>query len=59
MTFVYEFNDYYQIIVTDGSESNTLEFNFNKEQDLEISVREANLSFDYASQKEVPKPIII
>ncbi|WP_424766293.1 hypothetical protein [Paenibacillus sp. sgz302251] len=43
LTFVYEYPAYYQILVTDGTETNSFSYNWGKDQDLETSEREALL----------------
>ncbi|MED4599857.1 hypothetical protein P9314_03935 [Paenibacillus validus] len=49
--FAYDFGSHYQIIVTDGTEKNTFEYDFGVDQPIQISANEALL----LTQAEIKK----
>lgn len=58
--FAYDYGTYYQLIVTDGTETNTFSFNFSKDQDIQKSLNEANLLAQTEMDKRAaPKPVAL
>lgn len=58
--YAYEYPTTYQIIVTDGTEQNTLSYDFGKEQSVEVSANEALLLAQAEiSKAAVPTPVIL
>lgn len=60
MTFAYEYPIIFQIIVTDGTDTNSFSYNFGKDQGIEISVNESLLLAQCEIDKRAqPVPIAI
>jgi hypothetical protein len=59
LTFAYEYPSYFQVIVTDGTETNSFEYQFTKDQNIETSVNESVLlaELEIANRNPMPKPI--
>lgn len=58
-TFAYEYPFYYEILVTDGTQENSYNYHFTKEQDLEISIKESKLLAEHDSNLKNPIPISV
>lgn len=59
MTFCYEFEFYFQVIITDGTLENSYTFNYSKDQDLNISIAESQLLVNELSnnKKFIPRAV--
>jgi hypothetical protein len=58
-TFAFEYPSYYQVIVTDGTEINSFEYKFSKNQNIETSINESVLlaEMEIANRNPIPTPI--
>jgi hypothetical protein len=59
LTFAYEYPSYYQVIVTDGTEENSFEYQFTKEQNIDISIKESVLLAELEMENRNPIPASI
>lgn len=58
-TFAYEYPSCFQVIVTDGTEQNSFEYLFNKDQNIETSINESVLlaQLEIENRDPIPKAI--
>lgn len=58
-SFAYDYGNYYQVIVTDGTDTNSFSYDFGKEQDIEVSIKESVLLAQLEIDRRNPVPIAI
>lgn len=57
LTFAYEYPIHYEIIVTDGTDTNSFSYVFGKEQDIETSITESVLLAQLEIDRRNPVPV--